>query len=619
MAQSAEKGKTILGLEPFWDKPSSNPPTPWEKWRSQLKMALVPKTNIELDDLLREKPTTIIYPPELVEEQPVQNPTQTMERERLTRYNQAIAKWKNECNIIDRIGVLCGDKPWDIADIRAKSMIYLTIGIEGRRMHTRKYPHTNVENITTQQLWEELELTFIRPRNVTFDRYLLLTRRQQKGETVEQFHSALRSLAEFCQLGALEDDLLRDIFTANMIDPEIQKELLKVTLEPEKALELAISIELGARSQLAIQAKNTTDSSMVTIVGRSEPVLAISSSRYRGNYRGNFSQPQGNYQPPRGNSHQSNRQQFQQHNCRNCVQPWTQEHRSKCQAIGQTCRRCNKPNHLAKVCRSNMNRYTNNRNVNEIIEQDETQNEEQINMVSLNNEKGSIREDSEDDYMVNLISPTETSPTPTKLHIKFGNTKYWVMVDSGSSNSLVTERMAHEIEDRDKNSWWSRKTNPTNLRSFTNTPIRNVGTLYCDIECNGWNAGRADLIVVPNNHRAIIGRDLFQGLGIQVNQQPSPKSEGKQIALIQNVEGQNLKTEISKKFPNLIRRIGLSKTHTVKSKFKTNFTPVHQRGRRIPIHLQSQVEEELKKLEENHSGINPAQTHQHHGKSGEVS
>ena len=116
MAQSAEKGKTILGLEPFWEKPSSNPPTPWEKWRSQLKMALVAKTNIELDDLLREKPTTIIYPPEPVEEQPVQNPTQTMERERLTRYNQAIAKWKNECNIIDRIGVLCGDKPWDIAD-----------------------------------------------------------------------------------------------------------------------------------------------------------------------------------------------------------------------------------------------------------------------------------------------------------------------------------------------------------------------------------------------------------------------------------------------------------------------------------------------------------------------
>ena len=150
-------------------------------------------------------------------------------------------------------------------------------------------------------------------------------------------------------------------------------------------------------------------------------------------------------------------------------------------------------------------------------------------MISLNTEIESIRTESEDDYMVNLISPTEVTPTPTKLHIKFGNTKYWVTVDSGSSNSLVTERMALEIENRDKNSWWSCRTNPTNLRSFTNTPIRNVGTLYSDIECNGWNTGRADLIVVANNHRAITGRDLFQGLGYQVNQQSPPRTKDDNI------------------------------------------------------------------------------------------
>ena len=111
-------------------------------------MAIVAKTNIELDDLLREKPTTVIYPPEPVEEQPVQNPIQTMESERLTRYNQAVAKRKNDCNLIDRTGVSGGNKPRDIADKRAKFMVYLTIRIEGRRMHARKYPQTNVENIT---------------------------------------------------------------------------------------------------------------------------------------------------------------------------------------------------------------------------------------------------------------------------------------------------------------------------------------------------------------------------------------------------------------------------------------------------------------------------------------
>ena len=200
MAQSDIIGHTALGLEPFWDKPSSNPTISWEKWRSQLKMTLVAKTNIELDELLQERPTTTFTPPpEPVEEQPVQSPTQTMERELMTRYHQAIAKVKNECNQIDRIGVLCGDKPWDMADRKTKSLIHLSLGIEGRK-HARKFPHTNVESKSTMELWDELEPTFIRPRNVTFDRYLLLTRKQHRGETLEQFHSALRLLANTVNL-----------------------------------------------------------------------------------------------------------------------------------------------------------------------------------------------------------------------------------------------------------------------------------------------------------------------------------------------------------------------------------------------------------------------------------
>ena len=115
-----------------------------------------------------------------------------MEQERMARYNQAIAKWKKECNQIDRIGFLCGDKPWNMADRKDKSLIYLSLGIEGRKMHARRFPHTNVEANSTMELWEELEQTFIRPRNVTLDRYLLLTRKQHRGETMERFHSALR-------------------------------------------------------------------------------------------------------------------------------------------------------------------------------------------------------------------------------------------------------------------------------------------------------------------------------------------------------------------------------------------------------------------------------------------
>ena len=109
---------------------------------------------------------------------------------------------------------------------------------------------------------------------------------------------------------------------------------------------------------------------MVSIVGRSEPALTISSSRYRGNNR-----------QPRGNYNQSTRPQFQQHICKNRGKHWNQDHKANSQAIGQICTRCNKPNQLARVYGSNLTRKNENRNVNEISKNEQMQHEEQIKMV----------------------------------------------------------------------------------------------------------------------------------------------------------------------------------------------------------------------------------------------
>ena len=83
-------------------------------------------------------------------------------------------------------------------------------------MHTRNNPCVNVERLTTEEFWDQLEAIFIRPRNITDDRYLLLKRKQKKDETVEQFHLALIELAEICNFGAIEDELFRDAFVANI-------------------------------------------------------------------------------------------------------------------------------------------------------------------------------------------------------------------------------------------------------------------------------------------------------------------------------------------------------------------------------------------------------------------
>ena len=60
----------------------------------------------------------------------------------------------------------------------------------------------------------------------------------------------------------------------------------------------------------------------------------------------------------------------------------------------------------------------------------------------------------------------------------------------------------------------------------------------------------------------------------------------------------SIKKQIAIDFPDLISRIGKSKVHTIRSKFPKNYTPSHQKGRRVSINLLDKVSDELKKLAE---------------------
>ena len=80
MAQSAIK-QTPLGIELFWDKPTSDPPLLWEKWRVQYKLALLAKENIILDTLLGPKTEIVELPLEPIYEETVVGASAHWERE----------------------------------------------------------------------------------------------------------------------------------------------------------------------------------------------------------------------------------------------------------------------------------------------------------------------------------------------------------------------------------------------------------------------------------------------------------------------------------------------------------------------------------------------------------
>ena len=100
------------------------------------------------------------------------------------------------------------------------------------------------------------------------------------------------------------------------MDPEIQKELLKQTVEPRQALELAIKMELGMRNQHQIQQHNK-----IVVPAKVKTVQFANKSR--------FPYWQNTKNAPRQNDRSTLY-------CSNCGGIWLPNHGKKCIAKGKT-------------------------------------------------------------------------------------------------------------------------------------------------------------------------------------------------------------------------------------------------------------------------------------------
>ena len=238
MAQSATKERALLGIQPFWEKPTLEPPLRWDRWQIMLKLAIMAKEGISINILLEGPPDKVILPPELKYEDNVENSASQSERDRRIRNVQLKNSWLNRCQKIELVGILCGEKPWKYCDNKAVSLTYLSLGMEGRRIFGSQEPNIQIDRLTTKDLSKSLDGLFTKQRNITFDRYTFLTRKQLKGEPVEKFYGCLGELSLNCDLGNHEESIIRDVFIGNMQDGAIQRELLKETRTAKKRVKL---------------------------------------------------------------------------------------------------------------------------------------------------------------------------------------------------------------------------------------------------------------------------------------------------------------------------------------------------------------------------------------------
>jgi hypothetical protein len=190
--------------------------------------------------------------------------------------------------------------------------------------------------------------------NVIYERYKFNNRVQKEHESVEQYVTALRSLASTCEFGILKDDMIRDKIVCGIRSDSIRTKLLQ---EPKLTLEKCISLARSAETSKP-QVKEITSGNNDDKVNKVD--------------------------------HKQSRRQFQKvvprpKTCQECLfcGRTHERDRKKCPALGKTCTKCQKKNRFAHCCKS----YASSSNkVNEICV--ESSSEEELLKITLGETDG---------------------------------------------------------------------------------------------------------------------------------------------------------------------------------------------------------------------------------------
>ena len=125
-----------------------------------------------------------------------------------------------------------------------------------------------------------------------------------------------------------------------MLDNDVECELFRDTIDPERALSIAVNMEMDRRNQQRISSNNNNSASGSTI-NAIQAVIRFRGTNARRNQSGRVT---------------VNRALIGQ--CRRCGQAWTPTYRQVCPALGKKCSHCGLRNHFAEVCRKKIKQYT---------------------------------------------------------------------------------------------------------------------------------------------------------------------------------------------------------------------------------------------------------------------
>jgi len=96
---------------------------------------------------------------------------------------------------------------------------------------------TEAQSKVYKTVKEKFDSYFIKRHNTIFERARFNVQKQEPGESVDSFITALYELAEHCSYGELQDEMIRDRIVVGIKDPKLSE---KLQMDDRLTLETAI-------------------------------------------------------------------------------------------------------------------------------------------------------------------------------------------------------------------------------------------------------------------------------------------------------------------------------------------------------------------------------------------
>lgn len=414
-------------------------------------------------------------------------------------------------------------------------------------------------------------------KNTTVERYKFFTRYQKDDESLDEYCTTLNNLSKSCDLSSLKESLVKDMFVIGIRNKYIKERLLQENFNDiNEAIQFSKNLELSQErsSQLPATDKEKNihqDFKEINSINHEKmsrprrPLIRSShQERPRSISRNSSTTRNKNY----SSNNSFSRNHFSGQNMKNCGK-CGQIHRHKCPALGKICIHCKKPNHFAKMCRSNTNKRL---PVNSAVR-------------CINN-----------DFIINSIESKNLNNWSMNIYIF----DYCIpcQIDTGADVNVISESTLYKIKQNRNINIPIRKTN-NRIFTFSGQLIENIGSvkLYCQLE-NQTNA-YIYFIVVKDKCKTIIGWRTSEKLGIVKRLFQLTNGLHEHETSIANIDNNNKPRSVQhiiNKYSNTFEGLGCLPTEVhleVDESIKPKICPV----RRIPYALHDKLKEELDRME----------------------